>query len=118
MECDRRRRREKGARQGRKQGAEPAKEFAKSGECVFEWAMKNLTPATISRSKKAYHGFESPEISQFRGTFLHFFAFFAAMGLVEISCRKNIISKNGFGQDVEQFSPAVKAQHPFLRAEG
>ena len=40
------------------------------------------------------------------------------MGLVEISCRKNIISKNGFGQDVEQFSPAVKAQHPFLRAEG
>ena len=41
LEHDRRRRRKKGARQGRKRGGEPAIEFAKGGECVFERAMKN-----------------------------------------------------------------------------
>ena len=46
LEHDRRRRRKKGARQGRKRGGEPAIEFAKGGECVFERAMKNPTPAT------------------------------------------------------------------------
>ena len=60
----------------------------------------------------------APEISRFRGLFSRFLAFFAAMRFADIECRKKyIISKNGFGQDVEQFLPEVKAQHPFLRAE-
>jgi len=31
--------------------------------------------------------------------------------------KKISFQKNGFGQDVEQLSPAAKAQSPFLRAE-
>ena len=55
----------------------------------------------------------APEISRFR-FFSRFLAFFAAMRFADIECRKKyIISKNGFGRDVEQLSPAVKAHHPF-----
>ena len=41
------------------------------------------------------------------------------MRFTDTECRKKdiIIKKNGFGQDVEQLSPAAKAQYPFLRAE-
>lgn len=60
----------------------------------------------------------APEISRFRGLFSRFLAFFAAMRFADIECRKKyIISKNGFGRDVEQLSPAAKAQYLFLRAE-
>ena len=56
LEHGRRRRRKKGARQGRKRGGEPAIEFAKGGECVFERAMKNPTPATNKLHRKRYRG--------------------------------------------------------------
>jgi hypothetical protein len=40
------------------------------------------------------------------------------MRFADTECRKkDIISKNGSLQDVEQLSPAAKAQYPFLRAE-
>ena len=81
LEHDRRRRREKGARQGRKRGGEPAIEFAKSGECVFEWAMKNLTPATISRSKKSISWLRVPRNLTISGDFLAFSRFFRGYGV-------------------------------------
>ena len=52
------------------------------------------------------------------GVFLAFPRFFATMRFADTECRKkDIISKNGSLQDVEQLSPAAKAQSPFLRAE-
>ena len=52
------------------------------------------------------------------GFFLAFPRFFAIMRFADTECRKkDIISKNGSLQDVEQLSPAAKAQYPFLRAE-
>ena len=52
------------------------------------------------------------------GVFLAFPRFFAIMRFADTECRKkDIISKNGSLQDVEQLSPAAKAQYPFLRAE-
>ena len=52
------------------------------------------------------------------GVFLAFPRFFAIMRFADTECRKNIsFQKNGSLQDVEQLSPAAKAQYPFLRAE-
>ena len=60
----------------------------------------------------------TPEISRFRGFFSRFLAFSQSWGLRIQSAEKKIsFQKNGFGQDVEQLSPAAKAQYPFLRAE-
>ena len=52
------------------------------------------------------------------GVFLAFARFFATMRFADTECRKKIsFQKNGSLQDVEQLSPAAKAQYPFLRAE-
>ena len=58
----------------------------------------------------------TPEISRFRGFFSRLLAFSQPWGLRIQSAEKNIISKNGSLQDVEQLSPAAKAQYPFLSA--
>ena len=68
--------------------------------------------ATISRSQKRYHGFKPPKSHDSGG--LAFSRFFAIMRFADKECRKKgIISKNGSLQDVEQLSPAAKAQYPF-----
>ena len=61
----------------------------------------------------------SPRNLTISGVFLAFPRFFAAMRFLRIQSAEKKISfqKNGFGQDVEQLSPAAKAQYPFLRAE-
>ena len=52
------------------------------------------------------------------GVFLAFPRFFASMRFADTECRKKIsFQKNGSLHDVEQLSPASKAQYPFLRAE-
>ena len=52
------------------------------------------------------------------GGFSRFLAFSQPWGLRIQSAEKKIsFQKNGFLQDVEQLSPAAKAQYPFLRAE-
>ena len=59
------------------------------------------------------------------GVFLAFPRFFAIMRFVRnhevcgyrVQKKRYHFKKNGFGQDVEQISPAAKAQYPFLRAE-
>ena len=60
----------------------------------------------------------TPEISRFRGFFSRLLAFSQPWGLQIQSAEKKIsFQKNGSLQDVEQLSPAAKAQYPFLRAE-
>ena len=60
----------------------------------------------------------TPEISRFRGFFSRLLAFSQPWGLRIQSAEKKIsFQKNGSLQDVEQLSPAAKAQYPFLRAE-
>ena len=49
------------------------------------------------------------------GVFLAFARFFATMRFADTECRKNIsFQKNGSLQDIEQLSPAAKAQYPFI----
>ena len=58
---------EKGSTQGRKRGGEPAIEFAKGGECVFERAMKNPTPATKNKRTASYCPFVSANDTELFG---------------------------------------------------
>ena len=78
---------------------------------------ESLCRSQIVKPKKI-SWLRTPEISRFRGFFLRFLAFSQAWGLRIQSAEKKIsFQKNGFGQVVEQLSPAAKAQYPFLRAE-
>ena len=80
-------------------------------DIFFGGAIHIVKPKKISRLR-------TPEISRFRGFFSRFLAFSQPWGLRIQSAEKKIsFQKNGFLQDVEQLSPAAKAQYPFLRAE-
>ena len=63
---------EKGSAQGRKQGGEPAIEFAKGGESVFERAMKNPSPCNHIAKQKSMLWLRAPEILQLWGLFCIF----------------------------------------------
>ena len=76
------------------------------------------SPQYYSEAKKDIMA-STPRNREISGGFLAFPRFFATMRFADTECRKKRyhFKKNGFGQDVEQLSPAAKAQYPFLRAE-
>lgn len=87
-------------------------------ECLWAGNEKSHPCNHIAKAKKHIMASSPPKSHNFGGISC-VFSLFCNHEICGYRVRKKyIISKNGFGRDVEQLSPAVKAQHPFLRAEG